>query len=103
MKLLYPSLLAIALIITPALTPEINFAYAKEKVSENSPSAHIQVNINEASAEQLTELRGIGQKKAEAIIEYRNSYGPFNTLNDLTNVKGIGAKFIEKNSQYLKI
>ncbi len=56
------------------------------------------VNINQADAAVLsTELNGIGEKKAQAIIDYRTQHGPFTTLEDLQNVKGIGDQTIEKN------
>ncbi|WP_371189184.1 ComEA family DNA-binding protein [Thalassotalea maritima] len=74
----------------------------------NTPAAVVakaegRIDINSANAQQLTELKGIGLKKAQAIIEYRNSHGPFKALSDLTNVKGIGDKFVEKNAQYMKL
>ena len=57
-----------------------------------------QVNINTADADTLsTELSGIGQSKAEAIVTYREQHGPYRQLEDLTNVKGIGIATIEKN------
>lgn len=56
------------------------------------------VNINQADAAVLSaELNGIGEKKAQAIIDYRTQHGPFNTLEDLQKVKGISDKTIEKN------
>ena len=56
------------------------------------------VNINSADAEAIQkELNGIGLKKAEAIVAYREANGKFQTADDLTNVKGIGAKTVEKN------
>jgi len=56
------------------------------------------VNINQADAAMLSsELYGIGEKKAQAIIDYRTQHGPFNALEDLQNVKGISDKTIEKN------
>ena len=57
-----------------------------------------QVNINTADADTLSsELSGIGQSKAEAIVAYREQHGPYKQLEDLTNVKGIGMATIEKN------
>jgi competence protein ComEA len=57
-----------------------------------------QVNINTADADTLSsELSGIGQSKAEAIVAYREQHGPYKQLEDLTNVKGIGIATIEKN------
>jgi competence protein ComEA len=57
-----------------------------------------QVNINTADASTLSsELSGIGQSKAEAIVTYREQHGPFKHVEDLTRVKGIGIATIEKN------
>lgn len=56
------------------------------------------VNINKADAETLAiELKGIGIKKAQAIVAYRSKNGVFKAVNDLANVKGISDKTIEKN------
>ena len=56
------------------------------------------VNINTADAKTISEaLSGIGQKKAEAIVKYREEKGLFKTAEDLTNVAGIGEKTVEKN------
>lgn len=54
------------------------------------------ININTADITQLTTLAGIGQKKAEAIISYREENGPFKALEDLQEVSGIGEKTVEK-------
>ncbi len=54
------------------------------------------VNINTASAEELMSLNGIGEKTAEAIIEYRKST-PFEKPEEIMNVKGIGEKKYENN------
>ena len=56
------------------------------------------VNINTADAKTISEaLSGIGQKKAEAIVKYREEKGLFKAAEDLTNVAGIGEKTVEKN------
>ena len=56
------------------------------------------VNINTADAETLSsELSGVGQNKAEAIVSYREQHGPYKNVEELTNVKGIGTATIDKN------
>ncbi len=56
------------------------------------------VNVNQADAEQIAaELKGVGLTKAAAIVEYREQHGPFKTVEQLTEVKGIGLKTVEKN------
>ncbi|VAW56281.1 hypothetical protein MNBD_GAMMA07-1168 [hydrothermal vent metagenome] len=62
------------------------------------------VNINSADALTLAkELTGIGEKKAQAIVRYRDQNGPFTNIEALTNVKGISAKIIEKNKADLNL
>lgn len=57
------------------------------------------VNINRATAAELEKLPGVGPSTAQAIIDYRNSHGPFASPEDLLNVKGIGpAKFAAMQS-----
>ena len=50
------------------------------------------ININTATAEELCTLPGIGHVTANAIIEYRNANGPFEYIEQLMNIKGIGSK-----------
>ncbi len=61
------------------------------------------ININTADIETLASLNGIGQSKAEAIIAYREANGPFQTADDLVNVKGIGEVTVEKNADSLTV
>lgn len=61
-------------------------------------TAFAAVNINKASAEDISkELKGIGIVKATAIVSYRDKNGPFKTKEQLTEVKGVGLKTVEKN------
>jgi len=60
------------------------------------------VNINEANVEQLAKsLKGIGLTKAKAIVAYRESYGPFHSIQELASVKGIGKATLKKNEALL--
>jgi competence protein ComEA len=54
------------------------------------------ININKADSTELQNLPGIGPSKAAAILEYRNTNGPFKTVEDLKNISGIGDKTFEK-------
>jgi len=54
------------------------------------------VDLNTASVAQLNELSGIGGAKAQAIVEYREKNGPFESVDDLRNVKGIGDKLLAR-------
>lgn len=55
------------------------------------------VNVNKASLEQLVTLRGVGEKKARAILAWRREHGPFNSLEQFEEVPGIGPAMIEQN------
>ena len=80
--------------------------FAKKKVdyeqelydfSDNElESVLTKVNINTASIEELITLPGIGEKTAEKIVFYRNNKGKFRSVNDITNVSGIGEKKLDK-------
>ena len=61
------------------------------------------VNINTASKKELDALPGIGEVLAQRIIDYRSANGPFSTVDDLTKVKGIGAKTLEKLKPYATV
>lgn len=53
------------------------------------------LDINSASAEEFVKVKGIGEKKAERIIAYRDEHGKFTSVDELKNVKGIGNKIVE--------
>jgi competence protein ComEA len=55
------------------------------------------ININKASATELTQLKRIGPKLSERIVEYREKHGPFERPEDIMQVKGIGPKTFELN------
>jgi len=63
--------------------------------SADAPSAAVQmekINVNTASAAELTALPGVGEAIAQAIVEYRDNNGAFRSVDDLLQVKGIGEK-----------
>jgi competence protein ComEA len=61
------------------------------------------ISLNKATLEQLVSLKGVGEKKAQAIIAYRDTYGDFKSIDDLVNVKGIGMQIVSANKERLKI
>ncbi len=79
-------LLAGLLIATLLVAASVSVVSGEEKL----------VNINTASAAELAELNGIGDAKAKLIIEYREKNGPFKSVDDLRQVKGIGEKMVAK-------
>jgi competence protein ComEA len=62
-----------------------------------------QVNINSADEAALTSVKGIGKAKAKAIIEYREKNGPFQSIDDLTKIKGIKSKSLQKFKSQLTV
>ena len=77
----------------------------KEIVSDNNSNKTLntKVNINNASKEELITLPGIGESKANSIIEYRNNNGLFKSIEDITNVTGIGQSMYDKIKDYITI
>lgn len=63
--------------------------------SHDSSTPTGKVNINLATVDQLDTLEGIGSTRAKAIIQYREQHGPFQSVDDLLQVKGIGPKLLE--------
>lgn len=100
--LLFISALSLPAIVSAA---PVN-ASEKDSVtmSQLSQSDSSQVNINQATAEQLAEVMlGIGIKKAQNIVSYREQNGPFSSVEQLQDVPGIGIATIERNLSRLKL
>lgn len=96
------------LIAVIALLGAANPAFALSKTATPTASQQLAsvkevLNLNTATAAQLTHLPGIGQKKAEAIVQYREKMGKFLEVEQLSEVKGIGAKMVEKLRDQLEV
>ena len=87
---------ALALAVAGLLSTGVAFAAAK-------PAPTGKVNLNTATAEQLTALPGVGPKLAARIVEYRQKSGSFKSVQELMNVKGIGEKNFDKIQAYLTV
>ena len=69
----------------------------------NSDKVSTLININTADLEQLKEITGIGNIKAQSIIDYREANGGFKSLEELKNVDGIGDKTFEKIKEQITL
>ena len=73
-------------------------------ISENASSSNsLTVSLNNASLEELMQLPGIGQKKAEAILSYREEKGGFQQVEELLNVSGIGEAIFNEIREFLTL
>ncbi len=83
-------------------------AYAKSDSKEMTAQKTVEkvivenLDINSADKDLLVQLPGIGPKTADAILKYRKANGEFKSVDDLTNVRGIGAKKLLKLKPFLK-
>lgn len=91
--------LSLALMILCPLAPGVaNAAASKQEI----PAAG-QIDINDASADQLIVIPGIGKVMAERIVQFREEHGAFKRVEDLLKIKGIGEKSFQKIRAYVKI
>ncbi|WP_369413351.1 ComEA family DNA-binding protein [Microbulbifer guangxiensis] len=79
-------------------------ALAEDTGSQETLMAAITVNVNSASAEELAEkLDGVGESRAQGIVEYREEHGPFTSVEQLLEVKGIGVATLDKNRARIQL
>jgi competence protein ComEA len=91
--------LALLLGIAPAAL-SLSLHAAEMAVASQSQA----VNINSADAKTLAQnLNGVGKARAEEIVRYREAYGPFYSVDDLQEVKGVGKSIVEKNRDRLTL
>ena len=91
------SLCAVSLSAQSAGTPN------KVDVVSTKVQAVNKINLNKADADALTHsIQGIGAKRAEAIVSYRETHGPFKSVEELAQVRGVGKKFVESNLSQLQ-
>lgn len=103
-------LLSLATLYCALTLPVVSFTH-HSSAAENTESAASamkqtvqSVNINRADAERLAEvLKGVGSKKSQAIVKWREKNGNFKTVEQLMQVKGIGKKLLELNRSRIEL
>jgi competence protein ComEA len=93
---------SIAAIAAPTAGPEAAKAPLMLDVAAKAQTAKVDLNGADAPTLQR-ELSGIGEAKAKAIVAYRESNGPFSSVDELLEVKGIGKAILDKNREKLEV
>ena len=96
LKKLFVLTVAVALVVV--IAPGL-LAVELEEISEEV----VKVNINKASVDELCELKYIGSKLAERMVQYRTEHGPFETAEDIMKVRGIGQKVLDANKDMITV
>lgn len=81
--------------IVSFMVSSISFAVQSEDVAR--------IDLNQATIKELTALPGIGKKKAEAIVSFREANGKFTSIDDLKKVDGIGKDTVEKVREHVTV
>mgnify|MGYP003407833642 FL=1 len=93
------SIAAIAAPVSPPVPPE-----APSVIDTGVSSKSAKINLNEADSATLQkELSGVGEAKAKAIVAYRETNGPFASVDELLEVKGIGKAILDRNRDKLEV
>ncbi|MCI2285532.1 helix-hairpin-helix domain-containing protein [Colwellia sp. MSW7] len=90
-------------LLTSILLFNSNVVFADNTVSKDTVIVEQVIHLNKSTVDDLVTLKGIGHKKAQAIVAYRDQVGGFKSVNDLIKVKGIGEKVLADNIGRLKI
>jgi len=93
---------SIAAIAAPVTTSDIRKAPLVMEASVESQVAKVDLNAADAVTLQK-ELSGIGEAKAKAIVAYRETNGPFASIDELLEVKGIGKAILDRNRDKLEV
>ncbi len=72
------------------VAPDVDLAVAAQEGADRAEGTEHRIDLNSASAEELEALPGIGEVKANAIVTYRNEVGPFTSVGEVIEVRGIG-------------
>ncbi|KUJ84993.1 hypothetical protein AVO43_01840 [Microbulbifer sp. ZGT114] len=79
-------------------------AFAEDGQAKDVEMASVTVNLNSATAEELAEkLVGVGEVRAREIVQYREEHGPFSSVEQLLEVKGVGMATLDKNRARIQL
>lgn len=98
MKKMWIAILMTFCLLVPAFAA--GTAFATDQAAVTAAAA---VNLNQADAAGLQSLPGIGPALAKRIVAYRDANGPFQSVDQLTNVTGVGSKKLEKMREHLSL
>lgn len=90
------------LLLPALLLPLAALGEGPHRGPARAATAPAMININTADARALVALKGVGEKKARAIVAFRKAHGPFATLDDFEEVPGIGPALIEANRDRIR-
>ncbi len=97
------AVLAVAVVLASPLSPAVGGPEWRGPVQEQNQNAPKPVDVNTATAEELQSVPGIGETLAKRIVEFRQEHGPFEKVDDLLNVRGIGVTSLDKLRPFLTI
>ena len=96
---LFIGLLASGLVLSAQASP---YFFRGSLKAKQQMKVKVKLNLNKIDAKMLSNnIKGIGIKRAQAIVAYRQHHGQFKTIDDLAKVKGIGPKFVKKHRKNL--
>ncbi len=90
------AVLAVAVALASPLAPAVGGVEWPGSVQEQNQNEPKPVDVNTATAEELQSVPGIGETLAKRIVEFREEHGPFEKVDDLLNVRGIGVASLDR-------
>jgi competence protein ComEA len=104
MKVLMRSVVSLFLLLGLSLSfSAVAAEHHKETASQQTTTSALNINTADAPTIVDAHIKGIGKKRAEAIVAYRQAHGPFKSIEDLKKIKGLSGKVIESNRERLTV
>lgn len=91
------------MIYVPTQGEQVTAENSLSTSATSSASGDNNINLNTATKEQLCQIPGIGEKKAELILQYRQEHGQFKTIDELKEINGFGEKTVTKLKEHLSV